>query len=366
VASELSAAPAPIRPDAVLARRGGAVELLWIPAAVFLAASELRRRLYDARVLRSGHVDAPVVCLGNLTAGGTGKSPFALWLARWFQARGLRPGLLSRGYRAARGGVGDETRMLAARLVDVLHVEDPDRLRGARALVERGVDVVLLDDGFQHRRLARDLDFVLIDATRPFGLPWDAQGRAPAAPLPRGLLRERPAALARANAIVVTRSDQVDPARLRALLERLEREAPGVPIAEAVHRPVALLRADGARLDLARLRGESIDLVSGIGNPDAFENTVRTLGARVSEHRRFPDHHAYGSGDLAGLGAGGRMLVTTHKDAVKLAQHGQHTLVLEVDFELRAGRAAIEALLEALAPARARVERAAIHTGLHG
>lgn len=336
------------RPEDVLARRGGAVEALWAPALLFGLASEVRRRLYDAGLLPVARASVPVVSLGNLSAGGTGKTPFALWLAKWFQARGRRPGLLSRGYGRQGEGPGDEARMLQERLGGAPQVEDPDRVRGAKALVARGADVVLLDDGFQHRRLARDVDLVLVDATRPFGLPYDTRGRALAAPLPRGLLRERPAALARANGIVLTRADQVDGTRRAELLARLERLAPGTPIAIARHAPVRLVGAKETQ-SLDALRGRDVDLVSGIGNPEAFERTVRDLGALVREHRRFPDHHAYADGDLAGLGAGGRWMVTTQKDAVKLADLGAAAgefWALEVDLAIDGGLGALEALLE--------------------
>ncbi|MBI1379906.1 MAG: tetraacyldisaccharide 4'-kinase [Planctomycetaceae bacterium] len=336
------------RPEDVLARRGGAVEALWAPALLFGLASEVRRRLYDGGLLPVARAGVPVVSLGNLSAGGTGKTPFALWLAKWFQARGHKPGLLSRGYGRKGDGPGDEARMLQARLGGAPQVEDPDRVRGAKALVAKGADVVLLDDGFQHRRLARDVDLVLVDATRPFGLPYDARGRALAAPLPRGLLRERPAALARADGIVLTRADQVDGTRRAELLARIERLAPGTPVAIARHAPVRLVGGNEAR-PLDTLRGCDVDLVSGIGNPEAFERTVRDLGASVREHRRFPDHHAYTEGDLVGLGEGGRWIVTTQKDAVKLADLGAAAgpvWALEVDLAIDGGLGALEALLE--------------------
>ena len=341
------------RPEDVLARRGGAVEALWAPALLFGLASEVRRRLYDAGLLPVARASVPVVSLGNLSAGGTGKTPFALWLAKWFQARGCRPGLLSRGYGRRGEGrgdtLGDEARMLEERLGGAPQVEDPDRVRGAKALVAAGAEVVLLDDGFQHRRLARDLDLVLVDATRPFGLPYDARGRALAAPLPRGLLRERPAALARAGGIVLTRADQVDGTRRAELLARLERLAPGTPVAIARHAPVRLLRNSGEERALAELRGRDVDLVSGIGNPEAFERTVRDLGAHIASHRRFPDHHPYAAGDLAGLGEGGHWLLTTQKDAVKLADlgaNGPTFWALEVDLVIDEGLSPLEALLE--------------------
>jgi tetraacyldisaccharide 4'-kinase len=204
----------PRRAERWLARRGGGVELLRVPALAFGLAAGLRRGLYDRGWLPQEHLDVPVVSVGNLSAGGTGKTPCVRWLAEACLARGRRPGIVSRGYAAPADGPNEETRMLARALPDVLAIESVDRAAGGRALVERGADLVLLDDGFQHRRLQRELDVVLIDATRPWGLPAPRPGAAPVcALLPRGLLREPPRALARADALVVTRCDRRSGAR---------------------------------------------------------------------------------------------------------------------------------------------------------
>jgi len=177
-----------------LARRGGLIECLRAPAALVGVATDLRRLAYDLGLFPSARLTVPVISVGNLTAGGTGKTPFVAHIVGELRRRGLRPGVLSRGYGArADGADADETRMLAHQLGDVDHVEDPDRIRGGQVLVEAGVDVIVLDDGFQHRRLGRDLDLVLIDATRPWGLPAPPEGGEPVrAFLPRGLLREGP------------------------------------------------------------------------------------------------------------------------------------------------------------------------------
>jgi tetraacyldisaccharide 4'-kinase len=358
------------RIDERLARRGGAVELLRVPAAVFGAAARARGWLYDRRWLPSARLEAPVVSVGNLTAGGTGKTPMVAWVARELVARGRRPGLLSRGYGARAGEGNDEAALLAELLPDVPHVQGADRVRGAHALLERGVDVVVLDDGFQHRRLARDVDLVLVDATRPFGLPRDGERGAVEALLPRGLLREPVSALARAHALVVTRADGVRTADLVELRSRLERAAPGVGLAFAVHRAKRVRSLDGEVRALEELRGRAVDLASGIGNPGAFEASVRELGANVGEHRRFADHHAYAAQDLDGLGDGERWLVTTAKDAVKLRRIAElarrSILALEVELEIVEGASLLEALLDSLPRSRAERERATLHEGLHG
>ncbi len=142
---------------------------------------ETRNRHYDRAADAAKRVPVPVVSVGNLTTGGTGKTPMVAWLARWFQQRGLRPVIVSRGYGSQNGQPNDEARELAEQLPDVPHLQDADRVRGAQqAIAQHGAQVILLDDGFQHRRLHRDLDIVLVDALQPFGSEHL---------LPRGLLR---------------------------------------------------------------------------------------------------------------------------------------------------------------------------------
>jgi tetraacyldisaccharide 4'-kinase len=330
-----------------LARRGGAIELLHAPAAVFAAIVVARRAAYDVGLAPATKLDVPVVSIGNLTAGGTGKTPACVWLARELARRGYRPGLLSRGYGAAAGEENDEARLLARVLPDVPHVQDARRSRGGAQLVLRGVNAIVLDDGFQHRALARDLDLVLVDATRPWGLPG-IDGREPVcALLPRGLLREPRTSLARADAIVVTRSDQVAEAQLTALERQLAEFAPGRPLARAVHAPRAWIDEEGNERDVREFDGLEIDVVSALGNPQALERTLHDLGAIVREHRVFPDHRRYAKSDLAGLGSA-RPLVTSAKDAVKLEPLGIAHRFLDVEFRLTSGAAPIAALLDGL------------------
>lgn len=334
-----------------LARRGGSVELLRIPALVFGAAACARRGAYDRRWLPSARLPVPVISVGNLSTGGTGKTPMCAWLVRELTARGMRPGILSRGYRAT-NGANDEALLLAHECPGVPHVQDARRVRGGRALVDRGVDVIVLDDGFQHRRLQRDVDLVLIDATRPWGLPRVDANREPVrALLPRGLLREPPSSLARADAIVITRTEQVSAREVAELERAIERCAPGRPLARARH-AARRLRDEHARAEpIESLAGREVDLVSAIGNPEAFEASVRATGAIVRAHRMYPDHHAYRREDLDDLGPSAlspRPLVTTAKDAVKLVPLGVAFLALEIELEIVDGRPVLEALLDAV------------------
>jgi len=327
--------------------------LLSVGALGYGAAVRMRNRAYDRGRRRVHRAAVPVISVGNITAGGTGKTPFAAWLCALLRARNLRPAVLSRGYGASgRSGLDDENRVLSALAPGVAIVVDPDRVRGAaRAVREHGAQALILDDGFQHRRLARDLDIVLIDALNPFG-----GGHL----LPRGLLREPPGGLGRAGAIVITRSDQVPQERLEAIRRDLGRRAATPSVALAVHRPVGLRRMEGAEQDggrwpLSELAEGGWAAFCGIANPDAFRLTLEGLGARVQQFTAFPDHHHYRPADLERLlerarRAGCRAVATTHKDAVKLqglpaSGFPLPLLVLEVRLEVVEGREALERLV---------------------
>ena len=194
-------------------------------------------------------------------------------------------------------------------------MQAPDRVAAAhRAVADHHADVIVLDDAFQHRRLARDLDVVAIDATCPFG--FDRL-------LPRGLLREPRQSLRRADLIVVTRADQVNRAVLESLHAALHETAPGVPCISCRHQPVGLAELEGSPTQNADLNGRSVLCASGIGNPGAFEWTVRQMGADVRGHLVFADHHRYRVRDLARIADEAKrrqadLVLTTEKDAVKL------------------------------------------------
>jgi len=279
----------------------------------------------DLRFCCSGMIQRaprPVISVGNITVGGTGKTPMVAYLARLITEVGGKPLIVSRGYGRPRGAaigeLNEEARELAGLCPGIPHVQNPDRAAAIRAWTATNTcDLIILDDGFQHRRLARDLDIVLIDATCPFGY-----GHV----LPRGLLREPPSALRRADMLIITRTDLVpttDLARLKANLARLVR--PDVPVLVAEHRPAVLRLLDGTERDIAGLRGQPIAAACGIGNPDAFRRTLADLGADVRIFRSFDDHHAYTRDEMRELlasaeNAGAKMLVTTGKDSVKWRQ----------------------------------------------
>ncbi len=306
--------------------RGGLTALSW-PYGLGVA---LRNAAYD-RGWRAVHrAPGPVVCVGNLTAGGTGKTPLVEAIASRWLGQGRRVAIVGRGYGAARGELNDELRLLRDNLPAATVLANPDRWRGAREAFSAGAEVVLLDDGFQHRRLARDLDLVTIDAACPFG--FDRL-------LPRGLLREGRRGLARAGAVVITRSDRATNEDLARLEREVRRWTPKAVIARSRHRPMAIVDPGGERRPLASIYGRSVLVFSGLARNDLFVESVRALRADVRATRSFADHHDYRPNDLEALAAqaqaqGADCLLTTQKDAVKLATIGElpvHWLAIELE-----------------------------------
>jgi tetraacyldisaccharide 4'-kinase len=305
----------------------------------------------------------PVICVGNLTVGGSGKTPCTITLARWFCARGRAVGILLRGYGRRESGivvaadeqgirvpweaVGDEALLLAQRLPGVPVVVGGNRfLAGQEALRRFRLDLLLLDDGFQHRQLHRDLDLVMVDAMDPFG-----GGRL----VPRGRLREPVAALHRAHAVILSRTEQIpDLASLRRCLEQM---VPGAVQVLTRHGPSRLTDlADGGERPLESLRGRRVLAVSGIANPGAFHRTLLDLGGVLAGTLVYPDHHPYGGADLARLDraateAGAEVIVTTEKDAIRMpvpegaGMPCRPICVLRVDLEILEGADALERLL---------------------
>jgi tetraacyldisaccharide 4'-kinase len=235
-------------------------------------------------------------------------------LANYFRRWGVNVALLSRGYRSKPSSVNDEALVLE-RLCPVPHVQQPDRVAGAaRALATFGSELLILDDGFQHRRLARDLDVVLIDATNPFGY-----GHV----LPRGLLREPIDALKRADLVLLTRADCVSRSARTEIVVRIGGAAPHVPLVDIAFPPVRLVNASGERRPLESLNDVPTLAFCGIGNPAGFAATLRAASIRPAEIVPFRDHHNYAEADLVRLSRrahalGAAAAVTTLKDLVKL------------------------------------------------
>jgi tetraacyldisaccharide 4'-kinase len=296
---------------------GPALERLGLRAASvpYGLAVRLRNAAYERGWLRSERVPVPIVSVGNLTAGGTGKTPCVEYVARFYRNLERRVAILSRGYGGA-GGRNDEALVLEEYLPDVPHLQGVDRVALARTAVEElESEVLVLDDGFQHRRLARDVDVVLIDATAPWGHGYL---------LPRGLLREPPSSLRRADVLVLTRCDQTTAEQRERLRRTLNRIVPHLPLVETTHRPVDLCNSEGESAPLDLLRDGPAAAFCGLGNPEAFRRSLLDLGARLEDFRVYPDHHAYSRQDVEELNRWaerlptGAAIVTSQKDAVKL------------------------------------------------
>lgn len=331
---------------AMLQRAG--LRLLSIPYGLTVRG---RNRLFDLGWQRSFQAAVPVVSVGNLTVGGTGKTPCVEYVARFLRGRERRVAILSRGY-GSRAGVNDEALVLEENLPDVPHLQGPDRVALAQVAVEElESEVLVLDDGFQHRRLRRDLDLVLIDATCPWGHGFL---------LPRGLLREPLSSLKRAHVVMITRCDQVDAATLQDIHARIERHAPHALILQTIHRPARWINASRHTLPLNELAGRPWVGFCGLGNPDAFRRTLTTLGGDVIDWRTFPDHHNYTRGDIDDLTRWAQrqptdaVVVTTQKDLVKirLDQLGTRPLwALHIELALQENEPKLETILASLFPA---------------
>lgn len=305
------------------------------------AAIRLRNRVYDqpGAVRRA---PLPVISVGNLTVGGTGKTPLVVWIARHVLSLSRRPAIVSRGYGGSAGkgpllvsngegptcnsGVcGDEPLLLARTLAGVVVIVGSDRHAGARAAAEAGADVVILDDGFQHRRLARDLDIVLLDASNPFG-----NYRL----LPGGRLREPVSALRRADVVVITRSR---PGDRFGVIERVVRtHNPGAPILHSGHRRLGFFDA----ADRPVPRPDRALAFCGIGNPSRFRLDLEEEGIEIVGFETRRDHHRYSTAELDRLGrsaaSAGATLVTTQKDRIRIGDFSPSgppllTLAIEAD-----------------------------------
>ena len=292
---------------------------LRVAEPVYAGAMSARNSLYTSGIFRSRKLPGPTVSVGNLTTGGTGKTPMVRWLAEQFIAKGMRPAVLTRGYRADEtGGSSDEAQMLAELLGDrAAVIANPDRVAGAREATQQATkpDVFLLDDAFQHRRVRRDFDLVLVNAAEPFGF-----GHV----LPRGLLRESMHGLSRANAVVVTRANTVTGDALQQVTTALRYWNNYIAIYIADHVHAALLTRDGERLPVETLREKNFFAFSGVASPASLKRQFEAFGPTFAGFRAFVDHHAYTAADLEQVAAeataaGAEMIVTTEKDWVKVA-----------------------------------------------
>jgi len=321
-------------------KRNGAVFapfkfVLYLASIVYGTAILGRRLLYAVGVFRSRKVPMRIVSVGNLTLGGTGKTPFVIALAGIIKSELRRePCVLIRGYG------WDEQAMLKKNLPDTPILVGEDRVKQAgRAIKLYGSSIGILDDGFQYWELRRDLSIVLVDSRNPFG-----NGHL----FPRGVLRESLSALRRAHLVVFTKMDDKNPG-LGLLKDRIHRINNRIGFLEAVHKPSHLYEPRTRKdLPLAALSGARVMLLSSIGDPGYFEETVKNLGAVVVEHMAFGDHHEYRQCDIDRVlrrcdERSFEYVITTDKDAVKLARRsfsfGKYKLcTLVVEMQITSGK----------------------------
>ena len=318
--------------------RGG-LRLLEVP---YCSAVAVRNFLYNQRILSTRRFSVPIISVGNLTLGGTGKSPMVAWLCRYFLERNLHPGLISRGYKKSAHEGNDEFLEMSHRFPTVPHLQQKDRASAIQRLLHtEQVDLIILDDAFQHRRVARNIDLVLLDATAPFGF-----GHI----FPRGTLREPLGALQRADIVLLTRSDWANDTERQKIRQQVLSINPNIVWGETVHTPTSLISAHSLAAEpITSISGQSVLAFCGIGNPAAFRKTVEQCGVHVAKLIPFPDHYHYTPRDTDALvqiakELGTDLILCTMKDLVKLAPTDfSESLLRAVSIEIQftAGESAV-------------------------
>ncbi len=342
---------------------GIAASVLLLPLSLlsllFWALAALDRRIFASR----RRARARVVSVGNLTVGGAGKTPVAIHLARLLKARGEQVAVLSRGFGRRGGGAalvvsdpdgvratversGDEPWLIARACPGVAVLVGKDRAQLAdEAVASFGASALILDDGLQHHRLARDLDVVVLDASNPFG-----NGHL----IPRGPLRERKSALARAGLVWLAKVDQASPGEVEALAAEVS-ALTAAPQVRSVYRVADVLDGAGSSRGPDWLAGRRVMLVAGLARPQSFRRTLAAAGAQVVAEALFADHHWFTEVELCTAArqareAGAQALALTEKDAVRLPRGawGAPLAVVRIELEVRAGSEAVDRALEAV------------------
>ncbi|MDD5722119.1 MAG: tetraacyldisaccharide 4'-kinase [Syntrophales bacterium] len=319
---------------------------LLLVSLVYRAGVSLRNFLYDTGVFHAHKMTCAVISVGNIMVGGTGKTPTVIMLADMLKGHGYRPAILSRGYGGKRKGrgradvvsdgrdvlmgpdkAGDEPVLIARSVPGVPVIVARDRSCAGRLAVERfDVDVLILDDGFQHRRLARDIDIVLLDGRRPFGNGFM---------LPRGGMREPPNALRRADVVIMTSTGEMDDLSSEGI--------PPVPVFKGRRRSLDLLKGRSKdTYPLAYLTGKRVCAFSGIARPESFRSILEPLCGEIVSFIPFPDHHVYTIGDVEDVrkacrDSGAQAMVTTEKDGIKLTRFPdffQDVCMLRIEMEI--------------------------------
>ena len=298
--------------------------LLGLAAAGYSIVVQIRNFLYSNGWLKAHRAEAAVLSIGNITTGGTGKTPLVIWLCKRIISNSRfhisKCAILTRGYKTGAKeteNFTDEPAIFAESCPEVKVIVNPDRVAGAEeAAIKFGTKVLIMDDGFQHLRLAKDLDIVAIDATLPFGY-----GRI----LPAGLLREPVSSLKRAGAVVITRCDQITKNELSELEEKLRLINPDMVISQSMHTPAYVKSIDNKEINIEELKGKKIFAFCGIGNPGSFLNTITTTGAGLVGSKIFNDHHHYTEACIADIYEQAErlkadLILTTQKDQNKITR----------------------------------------------
>ncbi len=335
---------------------------LYLPACLYSIVVRARAGLYQAGILKTRYLPCKVISVGNLSAGGTGKTPFTIYICGLLKDKGFKPAVVTRGYKGASEGstcvvsdgksplmtpsdAGDEAVLLSKNLPGVPVVMGSNRYEaGMLAVKSFGVDVVVLDDGYQHLTLKRDLNILLMDAAHPFGNGYT---------IPLGYLREPAVAAGRADMIVLTRCDSAGP--------RPAVLPPGVPVAKAVYRPSSIYNVwDNRVVGPEELSGRSVFPVAAVADPASFPLILNGLNAKILKGKFYPDHHLYNRNDMSEITAeamerGADFVVVTEKDAVKLSALGPADipfLAFGIKMEIIEGSSTIEGLLNKISGER--------------
>ncbi|MCC6759228.1 MAG: tetraacyldisaccharide 4'-kinase [Candidatus Omnitrophica bacterium] len=312
---------------------------LWLLSFIYAGMITVRNICFDRGFPKIVDLGKPVISVGNLTWGGVGKTPFVVFLAEHLKVLGFAPAVLMRGYMKS-AAPSDEAEVLRQAVPGMDVGVGADRAKSAHQLImKQPVDVFILDDGFQHRKVKRGLNVLLIDANNPFG-----NGEL----IPRGILREPVEAMRRADVIILTKTD-INPSAAKALEERINRIHPSCPVAWAVHQPRSFVDIfSGEENSLSGGHPQKTMSFCSIGDPDHFVGTLAKIGLESQRNFIFPDHHVYTEQDIKNIvataqKAGVDALLTTSKDAVKIAQFNDifgslKCLILKIQFEVEVGK----------------------------
>lgn len=295
-----------------------------------------RAFLYEKGLLKTVRIKARVISAGNITVGGTGKTPAVMAIAQAAKEKGFKVAILTRGYKGESKGInpvsdgsrvlldckdaGDEPYLMAKKLEGIPLVKGGDRYLSAKFAIEKfGSNLFILDDGFQHLRVHRDTNILLIDSLDPFG-----NGHL----FPRGILREPLMAMKRANIIVITKAD-LSPRRME-IIEKIRKYNPAAPVFFSYYKPLDLINIKGDLIPIRDIKGERLFLFSGLASHQSFRLLLERDGAKIIKELTYPDHFFYSKGDIEEIkeraGAlGADMIVTTEKDIVRIPDSGVKT-----------------------------------------